>query len=139
MKEEIFRKKSLEQVKSPDSLDDYIRVANPGVWLLLATVIVLLIGVCAWGFFGRMESTVPATVTVKDGVAGCLVKEENITSVREGMTVRFADREAILQNIGEREEAGYPCSLNEVKDLADGFYEGKIVVEVRRPLSFIIN
>ena len=139
MEEEIFRKKSLEQVKSPDSLDDYIRVTNPGVWLLLATVTVLLIGILAWGFFGRMESTVPVTVTVKDGAAGCLVKEENITSVREGMTVRFADREAILQNIGEWEEAGYLCSLDGVKDLADGFYEGKIVVESYRPISFIIN
>ena len=35
MNEEIFRKKSLDKVKSPENLDDYIRVSNPGVWLFI--------------------------------------------------------------------------------------------------------
>ena len=67
MNEEIFRKKSLDKVKSPESLDDYIRVANPGVWLLLISIIVLLAGACIWGFFGHIDSTVPAAVHVENG------------------------------------------------------------------------
>ena len=49
MSEEIFRKKSLDKVKSPENLDDYIQVSNPGVWLLLVSVIILLAGACVWG------------------------------------------------------------------------------------------
>ncbi len=42
MQEKLFR----EKVKSPENLDDYIRISNPGVWLLLVSAIVLLIGAC---------------------------------------------------------------------------------------------
>ena len=38
----IFRKKSLERVQSPEQLNDYIKVANPGVWLVLIAVIIFL-------------------------------------------------------------------------------------------------
>ena len=38
----VFRKKSLDRVNSPEQLNEYIRVANPGVWVILAAVIVLL-------------------------------------------------------------------------------------------------
>lgn len=45
--------KSLNRVKSPEDLNDYIRVANPGVWLVLVAVVILLAGVCIWGFFRK--------------------------------------------------------------------------------------
>ncbi len=31
MNEQLFRKKSLDKVQSSESLNDYVRVANPGV------------------------------------------------------------------------------------------------------------
>ena len=76
MSEEIFRKKSLDKVKSPENLDDYIRVSSPGVWLLLISIVVLLIGVCVWSISGRIDSTVPVTVQVKNGTAVCYVAEQ---------------------------------------------------------------
>ena len=49
MNDKIFRKKSIERMKSPDELNDYIRISEPGVWLLLAGLILLLAGACIWG------------------------------------------------------------------------------------------
>ena len=43
MDNELFRKKSLDKMKSPDNIDDFIRVSNPGVWLLIVSVILLLL------------------------------------------------------------------------------------------------
>lgn len=43
MNEQLFRKKSIERVNSPEQLNEHIRVANPGVWLVLAAVIALLV------------------------------------------------------------------------------------------------
>ena len=40
----LFREKSLEAIESPESLNDYLRVTSPGVWLVLATVVILLAG-----------------------------------------------------------------------------------------------
>ena len=51
----IFRKKSIERVSGPESLSDYIRVTTPSVWIVLIALVVLLVGMLAWGIFGRIE------------------------------------------------------------------------------------
>lgn len=49
MNDKIFRKKSVDKMSSPEQLNDYIKVTNPGVWMVLAAIAVLLAGVCVWG------------------------------------------------------------------------------------------
>lgn len=139
MDEEIFRKKSLDKVKSPESLDDYIKVSNPGVWLLLISVIVLLIGACVWGIFGHVDSIVPVTVRVENGLAVCYVSEDNIKGIGEGMTVRFDDKEAVIKSIDMKESKEYICTLQTEETLTDGFYDGKVLTKSYNPLSFILN
>ena len=139
MNEQIFRKKSLDKIKSPESLDDYIRVANPGVWLLLVSVVILLAGACVWGIFGQIDSTVPAAVCVENGAAVCYIGEEDISSVKVGLTVKLADTEAVITHIGEKGEAGFVCTLSPELTLPDGYYEGKVVIKSYRPLSFVLN
>ena len=53
----IFRQKSLDKVSSPEHLNDYIRVTTPSVWLVLAALVVLLVGMLAWSIFGTVEAT----------------------------------------------------------------------------------
>ena len=53
---DLFRKKSLDRVSSPEELNDYIRVTTPSVWLILAATVVLLLGILAWSVFGTVES-----------------------------------------------------------------------------------
>ena len=139
MNEEIFRKKSLDKVKSPESLDDYIQVSNPRVWLLIFSIIILLIGACVWGIFGHINSTIPATVQVDNESAVCYVAESDITSVQVGLTVKFAEKEATIISIGEKKAQGYICTLSTSENLATGFYEGKVIVESYKPLSFVFN
>ena len=139
MSEEIFRKKSLDKVKSPENLDDYIQVSNPGVWLLLISVIVLLAGACVWGIFGHIDSTVPATVHIENGQAVCEIAEEDISSVKVGLTVKLEDCEAVIEAIGNKTDNGYVCTVSDESALPDGFYEGKVIVERYKPLSFILN
>ena len=139
MSEDIFRKKSLDKMRSPESLDDYIRVSNPGVWLLLVSVIVLLAGACVWGAFGHIGSTVPSAVCIEDGNAVCYIADEAISSIQTGLTVKFADTEAVITEIGEKGEKGYTCALSTDASLPDGFYEGKVIVKSYKPLSFILN
>lgn len=139
MDEEKFRKKSLDKVKSPDTLNDYIRVTSPGVWILLVSVIVLLAGALVWGAFGHVDSTVPASVRLEGGKAVCFIPEENISSVKTGMTVKFAGQEAKIESIGENTGNGYVCVLSKAADLPDGYYEGKIITESIRPFFFLLN
>lgn len=139
MNEEIFRKKNLARIKSPENLDDYIRVSNPGVWLLLISVIILLAGACVWGIFGHIDSTVASTVCVENDAAVCYISDEDLDSVEPGMTVSFAGTEAVIDKIGEKEELGYACILKADRHVPDGLYEGTIVTHSVKPLSFVLN
>ena len=62
MKEELYREKSIKKIKSPENLDDYIRVSNTGVLIALIGVVVLLLGAVIWGCFGHLDTIVDGQV-----------------------------------------------------------------------------
>lgn len=158
MANQLFRKKSMEKVSSPEQLNDYIRVSNPGVWIALTAVIVLLIGVCVWGIFGRLETTVGSAAVIKDGVMTIYIKEEHLGKIEEGMTIRVKDREYLITSV-ETAPRTIPEGFDEYMlhlsgmhvgewvfgvtamdtDLADGVYKAEIVVESIAPMSFILG
>ena len=158
MANQLFRKKSMERVSSPEQLNDYIRVSNPGVWIALTAVIVLLVGVCVWGIFGRLETTVGSAAVIKDGVMTIYIKEEHLGKIEEGMTIRVKDREYLITSV-ETAPRTIPEGFDEYMlhlsgmhvgewvfgvtamdtDLADGVYKAEIVVESIAPMSFILG
>lgn len=139
MSEELFRKKSLEKIKSPESMNDYIRVTNPGIWLLLTGVLVLLAGACIWGICGRIESTVPAFIRVTDGVAVCYVQADEAAAVEPGMRVEFENRSGVLLEQAQSDENGSLYILQTDVPLEPGTYVGKVIVQRFRPISFVLN
>ena len=48
----IFREKSLEAADSPEPLNEYIKVTTPGIWLVIAAVLMLVIGILTWIILG---------------------------------------------------------------------------------------
>ena len=136
MNEKIFRQKSLDKIKSPESLDDCIQVSNPEVWLLLISVIILLAGACVWGIFGHIDSTVDASVRAESGTVICYA--DGSAAVQEGMAVKFGGFEAVIADISQ-DNGKTVCVLKPEQTVPDGFYEGKIVTESYKPLSFILN
>lgn len=139
MGEGIFRKKSLDKIKSPENLDDYIRVSNPPIWLFLASIIILLVGVCIWSIFGYVDSSVDAFVYKEDGVIECIVPAEKINAVKTGMTVEYAGRKAVIDRIGDKKEYGYECSIKADSFVPDGMYDAKIIIKRYKPISFVLN
>ena len=55
MQKQFFRQNSLEKMNKPEELDQCIHVLPPAIWLVLAGVVALLIGVFVWGLFGGIE------------------------------------------------------------------------------------
>lgn len=136
MGEEIFRKKSLERIKSPESLKDYVRVANPSVWLILTAIIVLLLGGLLWGFFGRIETKIPISARVSDETCTFTAPSSELQGVVAGMTVRNGRTEGSVTEVSIN---GDQTMLMISIPLSDGLYEMNIVLESIAPLSFLTN
>ena len=108
MQGQLFRKKTLERISSPEQLQDYMRVTNPGTWMVLAAVIVLLVGLIAASALFSVENTIEARGTVS-GEASAIVMELPLTdrdSVREGMAVRVAGQKGQPGRLGLRVQLG---------------------------------
>lgn len=154
----IFRQKSLESISSPEELHDYVRVTNPGVWLVLSAIIILLAGFIVWGIYGEIETVVDAVCITENDVTVCYVSEENVKDVRAGMTV-VADDGAVCtvtEVSKEALDAGAALSdyamhvsgfaegewIHELKlsgNLADGTSSAGVIVDSVKPISFILN
>lgn len=113
MNETIFRKKSLERIASPDQLDDYLKVSNPSIWLILLALMLALIAAGAWCFLGKMPATM-AGVGVQSGTeALCFVPAADGYSVEAGMSVSFTSGETEQPFLGEVAEIGEPVPAAE--------------------------
>ena len=131
----LFREKTLKRISSPEKLTDYLRVTNPGVWVLLAVVILLLGGMLIWASVGTLETTVSAKIIVKENVA--LVAPEGNNQVKDGMPLRINDADYVIQTTTE-DEYGRVFGMAEVT-LPDGTYEGIVVTEQIRPIDFLFE
>ena len=157
MNNQIFRKKSIDRMSSPEQLNDYIKVTNPGVWMALAAIVILLIGVCVWGVFGKLETKLPVAAVSQDGQTVLYVKEDNIASVRENMSVYVGDETykvtsvssqpvAVTEEISEYARHTGELSIGEWVyivqidgNMPDGAYKAKIVTDSVSPLYFVFN
>lgn len=157
MNQQIFRKKSIDRISSPEQLDAYIRVATPSVWLLLAAIVILLMGVCIWGVVGRLDTTLSSVAIVENGQTTVYVRDADISLLREGMEVTLADTEGMITAIAaepivvNQDFAEYACYVGGFQEgqwvyavsvsgsAADGIYSAKILIESVTPMSFVIN
>ncbi len=157
-KNDLFRKKSLERIESPEKLDDYLRVTSAGVWLVLATVIVLLLGVCIWGCFGRIEATAPAAVVTENGSSICMVPLRALEGVVDHRTVTVEGKDyELLPSVLEPQviqestniyiilagkfsvgDIVYPIALKEPLE-DEGIVSGTLVTENLTPASLFFD
>lgn len=138
MKETLFREKSLKKVKSPDHLSEYIRVVNPGIWLLMSSILVLLLGLCCWGVLGSIQTVVNTEVQAQNGECIGTLSQEEGAKVKPGMEVSVEGAQGIITEVRSQSE-GCVCVLKLEQPIPDGFYEAQITVESLHPISFLLN
>lgn len=159
MSDKLFRKKNMEKMASPEQLDDYIHVSSPSSWAVLAAFIILLVGMCIWGLFGRLDTTVSVVGVNENGGVVCYVKENEGRKIEKGMGVEInggefsvvaAEPNPILVDSSIPEYARYLGELREGEwvyrvhtDCGEGsegqVFGAEIVIERVRPFYFVTN
>ena len=134
-KANVSRQKTRDRISSPDQLTDYLRVTNPGIWVLLASIVLFLAGVFVWFTIGTLESTAAVKVSVAGQQATVIPREAAVLTV--GMPLRVASDEYTLDSVGTDE---YDRSFgNAVVKLPDGVYDGIVVTEQTHLISFLLE
>ncbi len=134
-KQTVFRKKTLERISSPEQLTDYLCVTNPGIWVILAAVILLLAGLFAWSMVGTIETTADVKVIVTDHTAQ--VYAIGVVTLEEGMPLRVSGKDCFVAS-ADMDEYGRSVGMAEV-ELPDGSYDGSVVTEAVHPISFLLE
>ena len=58
----------MDRVSSPEQLNDYIKVSNPAVWMIISGIVILLVGICVWGIFGKLNTVIKTGGICEKGV-----------------------------------------------------------------------
>ncbi len=116
-KNSLFRKSSLDKVSSPEQLNEYIRVTNPSVWLILGAICILLVAVLVWSFLGTLPTTVTVSAIAEDGRAVAYLPPEEAAALRVGMRAAIGGASGAVESIGET-----PLSYDEAASVAGGDY-----------------
>ena len=138
----LFRQKSIERISSPEQLQDYMRVTNPGIWMVLAAVIALLVGLMVSSALATLESSVAAQgESYGDDVIFATLPLAQKDVVEPGMAVRVAGKDAHVDFIfQDNETLSVVIALDDPEDvLPEGIYDVEIVTEKISPISFLLN
>ena len=142
MKKKLFRQNEEELGTSPDQLQEYIRVTNPVVWVVLVAVVLLLGGGFVAASLGKVELTMNASATVTSGIAYIDVATPDANKLKEGQTVRFTGQETVgrIEQIewlsDDLAEATFTVTL---PDTDTHPYPCVIVTDIVSPIGFLLN
>lgn len=157
MENSVFRKKSIDRISSPEELNDYIHVTRPGIWIILGAVIIMLLGMCVWGIFGKLEGRISTCVVSTADSTYCYIAENDVQDCAEGMEVRVGSFKGKLGKISAEPsilDSRYPKEMMSMgkfeyddvvyKAMVDitvplGVYSASITVDSISPLMFVFN
>ncbi len=165
MQNDLFRKKSLERISSPEELHDYMRVTTPRLWMLLTAIILLLAGFIVYASIANLENTMKIKVMVDnidpiEDDNGEPVKMATTSiffatlpisykdTVETNMKVRIGKEEgkvdmlAIVNSDESDGQQGLSLIIsmdNSSLTLPDGEYDAELVLEATTPISFLWN
>lgn len=158
----IFREKSLERVKSPEQLEEYIHVSNPSVWMILGAIVALLAGLLIWGAVGTIEEKVPGALVVRGGAATCYVDQTRSADVAPGDRLRVEGDKAesgMVTGVAEQPvstsmlaqavgtalgqdtfgTSAWAAELAVSSDLPEGIYAVDVITAVYHPIALLLG
>lgn len=137
MSEQLFRKKSIDRISSPEKLDEYLKVSTPHLWLVTLAVLVLLVGVLVWASVDTLETKINTVASIQDQTVEIVLTGSDAEKVKAGMTVRIGTSEAIIEQV-KYDEFDRAIAIGST-DIEDGNYKAEIVVESIHPIRFLFR
>ena len=134
----LFRKSSMESISSPEQLTDYLRVTSPAVWIVMAAIILLLVGMLIWGSTAYIDSFAAGTAQVRDGSMIVLFDDAELArNVEAGMSVTVGETSSVIRSVGSTD--GGVLFAEAETTLADGSYPAQVVFRQTQVLRLLFR
>jgi hypothetical protein len=145
-----IKERSQDEVKSQDQLETYLQVANPGIRIFLAAVLILLGGFLLWAIFGNIEDSIKITLVYKDSAADeslratAYMSEKDVSLVTNGMKVRTDNNTGVVISISGtpaifHDEELYPVAIIFNSGSKERDHDGVIILKDFRPIELVFN
>ena len=129
---------SARRISSPEQLNDYLRVTNPKVWVLLVAITLLLAGLLLWGGFTTIESYATGTARAVGGeITVTFDDAEKAGKVQPGMQLEVGDVRAEVLAVGADEDGNPVASAR--ANIPDGSYDVRVGYKATQVISMLLN
>ena len=138
MEQQIFRKKSMDRISSPEQLRDYMHVTNPSVWVVMSAIIFLLVSILIWSSFAVIENQASGTASVDSGSLTLKFdKPDDAKNVSTGMSITVGGITVPITYVGSDTEGNMIVGTDAA--LPNGSYPFLITYQVTKVIKLLFN
>lgn len=126
------------RMSSPEQLNDYLKVTNPKVWMLLAAVVLLIVGLLLWSGFTTIESYASGTARAVGGELTVTFDDSaKASKVLPGMDLEVGDVKTEVLAVGTDADGAVIASAH--ANIPDGSYSVRVGYKTTQVLSMLLN
>jgi hypothetical protein len=138
MKNDIFRKKSIDKISSPEDLNTYLHVARAEGWIVLLAVIIILGGLIWWSYFASIHSYVYGVAVAKEGViTATFEKSSSAQNIKENMNLEIGELSTSIGYVNH-DQAGNIVAIANL-EIPDGTYDAKVSYKQTQMITLLFN
>ena len=127
-----------KRITSPDQLNDYLKVTNPKIWVLLAAIALLIIGLLLWSGFTTIESYATGTARAIGGELSITFDDTNkANKIQPGMEMQVGDVHTEVLTVGTNETGNTVASAH--ANIPDGSYDVRVGYATTQVISMLLN
>lgn len=129
---------SAGRISSPEQLNDYLRVTNPRIWMLLAAIILVVAGLLLWSCFATVEIYASGTARADAGELTVTFNDPTkAANVKAGMQMEVGDRVCEVLTVGTDGSGNVVASAKE--SIPDGTYDARVGYSTMQVISILFN
>ena len=126
------------RIASPEQLNDYLKVTNPKIWVLLVAIVLLVAGLLLWSGFTTIESYATGTARAVGGELTVTFDDQNkAAKVQAGMEMEVGDVQAEVLTIGTDESGDIVASAH--ANIPDGSYAVRVGYKTTQVIAMLLN
>ena len=132
------RTQSERRISSPEQLNDYLKVTNPKIWILLSAIMLLVVGLLLWSGFTTIESYATGTARAVGGELTMTFDDPaKASKVQPGMEVDVGGIRTEVLTIGTSDDGNLVASAH--ANIPDGSYSVRVGYNSTQVISMLLN